>query len=87
MRSFKGSVIRPAVPQSWQLLKLGSSLSQVLETGPYLQVLAATKSKFIVSLELPGAGILCGQRHIRDVVMNELLETMLPFVSASIGES
>lgn len=63
-------VIRAAVPHSWQLLKSGSSLSQVLETGPYLQALAATKSKFIVSLELPEAGILCGQRHIRDVARN-----------------
>lgn len=64
-------VIRPAVPRSWQLLKLGSSLSQVLGTGPYLQMLAATKSKFTVSLELPKAGIWCGQRHIRDVAMND----------------
>lgn len=55
------------MPGCWQLLKLGSSLSQVLEPGPYLQVLAATKSKFIVSLELPEAGILRGERHIRDV--------------------
>lgn len=50
--------IRSVVSASWPLLALDSSLPQGLGSGLHLQGLPATRSKFIVSLELLQAGIL-----------------------------
>lgn len=56
------SGIRSVVPASRPLLALDSSLHKGgLESGLRLQGLPATRSKFIVNLELPQEGILRGR--------------------------